>query len=78
MFNDAVNTPIFRQGRKTLVDASLIWEDEDGLWQVRGTVRNLTDRTYITSGLAVNNGLSEATYGLPRTWQVSLKRSFGR
>lgn len=78
VFNDAVNTPIFRQGRKTLLDASLIWEDEDGLWQLRGTVRNLTDKTYITSGLAVNNGLSEATYGLPRTWQVSLKRSFGR
>lgn len=78
VYNDAVNTELFRQGGKTLHDFGLIWEDAESLWRVALTVRNASDKTYMTSGLQVNNGLSEATYGIPRTVMFSVKRSFGQ
>lgn len=77
VYNDAVNTELFRQGGKTLHDIGLIWESLENKWRVALTVRNVSDKTYISSGLEVNNGLSEATFGMPRTVMFSVNRSFG-
>ncbi len=74
--NDAKNTPLLMQPGLSLVNAALIFEDEEGKWRVNLAVRNLTDQTYLVAGDNSTAGAFEGVYARPREWSISVKRNF--
>jgi iron complex outermembrane receptor protein len=60
-----------------LLSAILTWRDGRDAWSVTLEGHNLTDEAYIVDGVNdAGNGFIDGTYGMPRTWSVSLRRRF--
>ncbi|MBL4802813.1 MAG: TonB-dependent receptor, partial [Emcibacter sp.] len=74
--NDAKNTPLLIQPGLSLLNAALIFEDEESGWRVQLSVRNLTNETYLVAGDNSTDGVFEAVYARPRAWSLSVKKSF--
>ena len=78
IFTDANNSVWSKVAPRFLANARLGYTTEDKDWQVSLEVQNLFDKFYyltvsdITGGLGLETGVP----GLPRTWAVSVKRSF--
>lgn len=63
----------------TLLNGRISWEDPDKNWVVALEVRNITDKLFFTSnnpGIPGGSGFDSGAPGLPRTWQLSLRRNF--
>jgi iron complex outermembrane receptor protein len=63
---------------RTLANASVSWSSADDHWGVTGYVKNISDERYATVGFnsAANCGCSIESYGMPRTYGVSLNTQF--
>lgn len=73
---DLLNTRIIQTPPHALINGRLALEDGKG-WQAALWVRNLTDHHYVTEGYqVVGGGYSGLVYNLPRTYGVSLSKSF--
>jgi iron complex outermembrane recepter protein len=73
------NTLVGRIDGYTLVNARITWRAKDDTWQAVLEGRNLSDKLYYTSKTDALPGLGGAAYGapaLPRTYMLSIKRSF--
>lgn len=79
IFFNHFNTEEASQGERTMVNLYLSWESLDGGWNATAYVKNLTDDAYI-SATNVNLGLlgfgKTAAFGAPRTFGLSLTKSF--
>ena len=45
-----IPSPLLDQGSYTLLDLSLVWEDDDGRWRIGIHGKNLSDKEYIVAG----------------------------
>jgi iron complex outermembrane receptor protein len=78
IFTDANNSVWSRIEPRFLGNARLTYTTEDKDWQLGLEVQNVFDKFYyltvsdVTGGLGVQTGVP----GLPRTWAVTVKRSF--
>ncbi len=72
------NLPELKQAGYSQVFGSVSITDPEDRWEIRFTGKNLLDREYITHGfdLTAFPGVALAYHGAPRTWAVSLGRSF--
>lgn len=76
-YNDPENNPLLVQEGYGLVNASLTWEDDHEHWSVVAAGKNLTDEIYIVDGVNdAGNGFIDGTFGMPRTWSLTLGRRF--
>jgi iron complex outermembrane recepter protein len=77
-FFNAVNTPLSRVAGRSLLNARLNYETNDGNWVASAAVTNLTDKFYYTSTNenVVNYQIATAAVGRPREWSIALKRRF--
>jgi iron complex outermembrane receptor protein len=77
VYNNPENDPLLTQDPVNLLDASLTWRDEADLWSLTLAGRNLADETYIVDGINdIGNGFIDATFAMPRTWSLTLRRNF--
>jgi len=75
--NDAFNTPALSEDQLNLYDASITWESPDTEWRLGLAGRNLTDRTYVVSGVNIPlAGVVEATFARGRVWEFYAQRNF--
>jgi len=76
--NDALNTQALFQDSYELVNASITFEDLEGVWQLILSGKNLTDERYIIAGFASEDfqSIAEANFGRPREWALTIKRNF--
>lgn len=76
--NDAINTPELIQDGVSLINARVAFTGADDEWTLALFGTNLTDETYITSGVADEPGfgLVERNPAFPRQWGVSLSYRF--
>ncbi|MCW6529961.1 TonB-dependent receptor [Sphingomonas sp. MMSM20] len=73
---DLLNTKILQTPPHALLNARLMIEDGAG-WQGSLWVRNLTDIRYVAEAYqVVSGGYAGLVYNLPRTYGISLSRSF--
>lgn len=72
------NRDVLMQKAYTVAGIYGVWDSPQMTWQVRGGVRNLTDKVYMTEGqeFASVGNIQTAYYGLPRNWYVSVRYSF--
>ncbi len=75
VYNDSTNADLLRQSSNSLVNAALTWTDRNDQWSATLGGKNLTDETYLVTGFS-GSGIVEGVYGLPKTWSVSVRRSF--
>lgn len=77
-YNDALNTQALFQESYELVNASITFEDLEGVWQLILSGKNLTDERYIVAGFASEDfqSIAEANFGRPREWALTIKRNF--
>jgi len=78
-FNDAVNTPQLKQDSYHLLNASLVFDGSDGHWQAVLAGNNLTDETYLVTGISAFDTAAsylEGIYGRPAEWSLRVKYSF--
>lgn len=76
---DAVNIPTSSLPGRAILGASLAWESEDGDWQARLTVSNLTDKYYFNSTGARPAAPYFTAVGVvapPRTFLLTVRRNF--
>lgn len=74
---DAANAPLLHQPGYSLVNAVLTLTPPDERWAVSLSGRNLTDETYLVSGIAQYNiGEIEGQYARPQEWAVGLQYRF--
>ena len=79
MYTDAFNFEGGAIKGYKLLNASLMWRSEDKDWQATAEVRNATDKLYYTTkvnAVPSGGGTIYGTPAMPRTWLVTLKRSF--
>ena len=67
---------MLRQGGYALWNASLGWVSPQQRWELTLRGDNLGDRAYRNSGFAYPFGIVTAYYGPPRTYSLTLARSF--
>ena len=72
------NRDVLMQKAYTTAGVYGVWDSPQMTWQVRGGVRNLTDKVYMTEGqeFASVGNIQTAYYGLPRNWYVSVRYNF--
>lgn len=70
------NQPLDFQRGYTLVDASITYRSPGGDYQIRGYVKNLTDRDYLQGLFSTVIVQRVGTYGAPRTAGVELTARF--
>jgi len=78
-YYDAANAPLISQGSYTLWSGRIAYTSEDGSWTAALFGANLTDELYILSGNQASAAfglLTEATYGRPREYGVSVSKRF--
>jgi iron complex outermembrane receptor protein len=77
-FNDVSNAPIAAQGGYGLLNAHLTYDSPERKWQAALEVKNATNRQYYVNEyyLYAAFGVLEGLPGMPRTYLVSLRRSF--
>lgn len=69
-------TPLLRQAGYALWNASLGWTSPQQRWELTLRGDNLGDHAYRTSGFAYPFGIVTGYYGSPRTYSLTLARSF--
>jgi iron complex outermembrane receptor protein len=77
-YADPNNNPYSLIPQYGVADAHLIYDSQDALWQVRLDAGNLFDKFYWSTVYSQYNagGMVVGRPGQPRTWFVSVKRSF--
>lgn len=72
------NREVLKQDGYTLVGAFSAYDTADGRWQVRGGVRNLTDKLYKTDAQEFSSvgNIQTAYYGWPRHYYLTVRYSF--
>ena len=75
-----IPSPLLDQESYTLIDLSLVWEDDDGRWRVGIHGKNLTDEEYIVAGydfpgLGLEGNVT-GFYGPPMTVTATAEYSF--
>lgn len=70
VFDDPDNNPFEERPARTLVDAYLAYEAEDGRWRLEAWSRNLTDELYRTHN-ANFGGATFVSWGDPRTYGLT-------
>lgn len=71
---DAANEPLLHQPGYSLVNAALTLTPRDERWALSLSGRNLTDETYLVSGIAQYNiGEIEGQYARPQEWALSFQ-----
>jgi len=72
------NTDIIEAPAYSLVNARLVYENEDGGWSAALSVTNLTDEIYVANGYQTltSFGTANLMYGRPREWGFSIKKEF--
>lgn len=79
IFANAINSPDAKIDSYTLVNAHLTWRSPDDAWRASLDVENLTNKIYFLTKfdlIPALGGFASGQPGLPRTWMVTLKRSF--
>ncbi|MEO5707636.1 MAG: TonB-dependent receptor [Alteraurantiacibacter sp.] len=79
VFTNASNTPLSQIEGRILLNGQITWRSDEDDWQVSLEVRNITDRLYylsISDFSTIGNGYASGQPGMPRTWQMRIKRSF--
>lgn len=78
LYQDVLNSPELVQDGYALVNARLAWDSADENWTLALFATNLTNKKYINRGSSflASLGTSEAYYGRPREWGVSVKARF--
>lgn len=80
VYNDAVNSPIISQEGYSLLHAGIRFETTDEKWAVTMRGTNLTDETYLVTGVSAANdgflGFAEGVYGRPREWELTVSYQF--
>ena len=75
VYNDDANSEILRAPSNNIYNAQIAYEKDN--WQVTLWGKNLSDERFITGGDAnFIIGFLEANYNMPRTYGVTLRRSF--
>jgi len=73
----ASNGPLNLLPSRTLVNARLTWRSLDNDWQLSAAIENLTNEYYfLTKQVPSGPGYIAAQPGMPRTFSVTLKKSF--
>jgi iron complex outermembrane receptor protein len=76
VFKDAINDPLFRVSGYWVLSGRVSVFSEDG-WDFAIWGENLTNRNYVTQGVNSESlGFGFRVYGAPRTWGITLSRSF--
>ena len=79
-FVDTVNTvEIAQTSSYTLLNASVVFDSDQGAWSLMAGVNNLTDKRYVVAGnssLTTGAGYAEVAYGRTREWFVRLSYAF--
>ena len=77
-YADPNNNPYSLIPQYGVADAHLIYDSQDALWQVRLDVSNVFDKFYWSTVYSQYNagGMVVGRPGQPRTWFLSVKRSF--
>jgi len=72
------DVPELRDEAATLVNASIAWALPDQGVRIIAGVQNITDEVYKTDAqeFASVGGIRTAYYGAPRTWQITVGKSF--
>ncbi|HET9483909.1 MAG TPA: TonB-dependent receptor [Xanthomonadales bacterium] len=72
------NRDVLMQDAYTLVGVYGIWDSADGHWQVRGGVKNATDKLYKTEGQEFSSvgNIQTAYYGWPRQVYAAIRYTF--
>ncbi|PZN31694.1 MAG: TonB-dependent receptor [Proteobacteria bacterium] len=78
MFGEAINAPTNRIDGYHLANARLSWRTADERWDTSLEVLNLTDELYYTFvyDQAFSSGTTSYSPALPRTWAITVKRTF--
>ena len=72
--NDAANTPELIEDSLDIINARISLVSENGHWEAALFGRNLTDETYLTSGVSTTSfGIVEGVYGNPREYGLTVK-----
>jgi iron complex outermembrane receptor protein len=80
MYGNAINSPTSLIKGYTLLNGRLTWRSADRGWQAALEIQNLTDKLYYNTTfdlIAAAGGFQSAQPALPRTWMVTVKRTFG-
>lgn len=83
MFTDYENTPQLEQDAFGLLNVRAALSFAEERWEVAVSGQNVTDEAYLTSGFGSGMvgpgglGYAVGSYGVPATWQVSLRYRFG-
>jgi iron complex outermembrane receptor protein len=77
-YNNAINNPFNLVAGRSIVNARLTYETQDGDWSVSGGVTNVFGAFYYN---AINEnvgayGVATGVVGRPREWSVTVRRSF--
>jgi iron complex outermembrane receptor protein len=72
------NRPGLMQPAYTLAGLFGVYDSANGHWQVRGGVRNLTDKTYKTDAQEFSSvgNIQTAYFGWPRNYYLSVRYNF--
>ena len=78
IFTEAFNGPDNRVDARFLGNAKLTYTSPDKVWQVSGEVQNVFNKYYYNTIEDVKSSLGAITAnpGLPRTWALTIKRTF--
>ena len=79
MYGNAINSPTGVINSYTLLNGRVTWRSADDDWQASLEIQNLTDKLYYNTTfdlLAAAGGFQSAQPALPRTWMLTVKRSF--
>ena len=78
IFTEAFNGPDNRVDGRFLGNAKLTYTSPDKVWQVSGEVQNVLNKYYYNTIEDVKSSLGAITAnpGLPRTWALTIKRTF--
>ncbi len=78
VYSEALNAPTNRISPYALMNARLTWRSEDEVWKAALEVKNVTDKFYFLTLFDLSNtaGYTAGQPGRPRTWAVTLTRSF--
>ena len=79
IFEGANNSPYREIKARGLLDGRVTWDAPSSDWQVSVSVKNLLNKKYYLSLFDVSTfgeGALEAQPGMPREWDVTIKRSF--
>ena len=78
VYGDAFNNPYNRIPSYATGNVRFTWRGPDDHWEASAEVMNVSDKLYYlaTNDYSASAGSSSYSPGLPRTWAITVKRSF--